>query len=89
MTTYSIKEIPEFDPAEFDLYRAARRTGEYFYQRIENGILNVKHTAGWIPIGKITHSRILSSNNEVWDIAIMYQQENKPEEMIWFHLLLN
>lgn len=87
MPKFNLDDIPNLDPAEFDLYRAAVRTGEYFHQTISNGILDTGYTPGWIPVGKTTHQRVLQSSNAPTDIAIMYQWDNKPEEMIWFHLL--
>ena len=87
MPKYNLSDIPNLDPAEFDLYRAAIRTGEYFHQTITGDVLDTRHTPGWVPIGKTTHSRVLESSNAPTDIAIMYQWQNKPEDMIWFHLL--
>ncbi len=84
---YNISEIPTIDPAEFNLYRSAQRTGEYFHQTIQSGILDLGHTPGWVPLGKTYSPRILSASNAPCDIAIMYAWSYKPEEMIWFHLL--
>lgn len=86
MSKYQISEIPDLDPAEFDLYRAGKRTGEWFYQKIEDGILDLGHTAGWVPVGKTSHERVLSSSAVQCEIAIMYQWDAKPEDMIWFHI---
>lgn len=83
---YKLSEIPELDPAEFYLYRSGKRTSEYFYQRLENDVLDLGHTQGWIPTGKTNHSQILSASAVSCTIAIMYQWKTKPEEMIWFHL---
>lgn len=74
------------DPAEFDLYRAGRRTGEWFYQKIEGEILDMGHTPGWIPVGQTSHERVLSLSDVPCEIAIMYQWETAPEHQIWFHV---
>ncbi len=86
MAKYQISEIPDLDPAEFDLYRAGRRTGEWFYQIIEDGVLDLAHTHGWVPIGKTFHNRILSSTDVPCELAVMYQWRTDPKEMIWFHV---
>ncbi len=87
MAKYCLSDIPNLDPAEFNLYRSAVRTGDYFHQTISDGVLDTGYTPGWIPIGKTTHPRILESSQAPTDIAIMYQWNSKPEEMLWFHLL--
>lgn len=83
---YQLSEILDLDPAEFDLFRAGRRTGEWFYQSLEDGVLDLAHTSGWVPTGKTFHERVLSSATVPCEIAIMYEWDTKPEEMIWFHV---
>jgi len=87
MSKHRLDDIPNLDPAEFDLYRAAIRTGEYFHQSIVDGVLDTGNTLGWVPIGKTTHPRIMQASQSPCDIAIMYQWQDKPEHLLWFHLL--
>lgn len=87
MTRYRMSEIPEIDPAEFDLYRGGRRIGGYFHQVIVDGVLDIGHTLGWVPIGKTSHQRVLDMSDDACDVAVMYTWGPEPEEMIWFHLL--
>lgn len=86
MSKYNLHEIPDMDPGEFSGYRAAGRTGEYFAQTVKDGVLDLHHTLGWVPIGKTLHPSILSSGEAPCDIAIMYQWQTSLEEMVWFHL---
>lgn len=83
---YKLSDIPELDKNEFTWYRAANRTGEYFWQNIINGFLNTGHLLGWIPIGKTNHPKVMEMSENKCNIAIMYQWQNDSEKMIWFHL---
>ncbi len=83
---YPMSEIPNLDPAEFDLYRSAKRTGHYLGQKIVDNVLDMGHTLGWVPNGKTRHPKILETGGH-WDtIAVMFRFQG-TDEYVWFHMV--